>query len=183
MKYKQELLVVKRLVEHEEGALYELYSKYQSQILAFVSKKISDRQTAEEITQDVFVQLLESLRDFRFQCSLKTYIFTITRNKIVDYIRKKKIKKILFSTLPSFMVDNLTHFVEDDLLEKKELQQKFDIVLKNLPHDYQLILRLKYIDNKSVKHIAESLFKTLKATESLLFRARKEFVKIYTKLP
>jgi RNA polymerase sigma-70 factor (ECF subfamily) len=49
------------------------------------------------LTQDTFVDFLEALRDFRYQSSLKTFIFSIAKNKNIDWLRKKKIKKIIFS--------------------------------------------------------------------------------------
>ncbi|MCB0753430.1 MAG: RNA polymerase sigma factor, partial [Ignavibacteriae bacterium] len=112
----------------------------------------------------------------------KTFLFTIARNKSIDYIRKKKIKRILFSALPSFVVEGLASVVMEDELEKKEVQQKIESTLQKLPHEYQIILRLKYMENKSVDHIAETLVKTFKSTESLLFRARKAFIKVYLTL-
>ena len=64
--------------------------------------------------QDSFVAFFEKLRDFRGQSSLKTYLFSIARNKTIDYIRKKKIKKVLFSALPSQFVESIAFVLFDD---------------------------------------------------------------------
>lgn len=171
--------LVQKIISRDEKALHSLYKTYYRSLYNFVYKKLGDKSVTEEIVQDTFIHFLESLRDFRYQCSLKTFLFTIGRNKAIDYIRKKKIKKILFSALPSFIVEGLASVV-DDSLEKKELQQKLESTFDELPHEYQLILRLKYLEGKSVHHIAGVLSKTFKSTESLLFRARKAFIKVYT---
>lgn len=175
----QERELISRIIKQDERALYSFYNKYHSQIFGFVFKRIPQKHIAEELTQDIFIEFLESLRDFRYQCSMKTFIYTIARNKAIDYMRKKRIKKILFSHLPSFVVEGLSHIVAYDEIERKELQQKLENTLNDLPHDYRLILRLKYIEEKSVQEIAKMLLKTFKATESLLYRARQTFIQLY----
>lgn len=175
--------LVQRIINQDEKALYVLFNLYHKPLFNFVYRQLNDKDLAEEIVQDVFIDLLEGLRDFRFQSSLKTFLFTIARNKTIDWIRKKKIKKVLFSALPSYVVEGLARVVMDDELEKKELEAKMTHVFEELPHDYQVILRLKYIEDASVKTIAENLSLTFKATESLLFRARKAFVKVFNALP
>src|SRR3989339_1907510 len=171
--------LIERIIRKDERAVHNFYKQYRSQIFGFVYKRIPKKYIAEEITQDIFIQLLEGLRDFRHQCSIKTFIYTIARNKTIDYMRKKKIKRILFSHLPSFVVEGLSQIVMDDELEQKELQQKLEQTMNKLPHDYRLILRLKYMEEQSVKEIARRLVKTFKSTESLLYRARITFIHLY----
>lgn len=171
--------LVERIIAKDERALYMFYKKYNGALRAFIARQIADRQLVDELTQDVFIDFLESLRDFRFQSSMKTFLFSIARNKVIDVIRKKKIKKVLFSALPQYLVEGLAKIVMDDELEKKEVAEKMKRTFDALPHDYELILRLKYIEETPVKQIAEKLSMTFKATESLLFRARKAFVKVF----
>ena len=175
--------MVKRIINRDERALHILYKQYHPQIFGFVYKRIPHKPIAEEITQDIFIQFLEGLRDFRFQCSIKTFLFAIARNKAIDYMRKKKMKQVLFSHLPSFVVEGLSHIVMDDELERKDLQHKFEVTMHELPHDYRLILRLKYIEEHSVQEISKQLAKTFKSTESLLYRARKAFIECYNTKP
>ncbi|MDO9027577.1 MAG: RNA polymerase sigma factor, partial [Candidatus Roizmanbacteria bacterium] len=117
----------------------------------------------------------------RFQSSIKTFLFSIARHKIVDQIRKKKIEKILFSRLPSYIVESLKVVFIDEEIDKRELREKIKKILESLPNDYHVILRLKYIEGTKVSEIAEKLKMKFKATESLLFRARKSFIKVFNK--
>lgn len=183
MKKISDTKLVEKIIARDEKAIFTLYTTYHKPLVNFINKKINNKQLAEELAQDIFLQCIESLRDFRFQCSLKTFLYTIARNKTIDYMRRKKIKRILFSALPAFVVEGLSSVVMDDELEKKELQQKIEKTFDELPHEYQIILRLKYMENRSVKHISEKLVKTFKSTESLLFRARKAFIKTYLSSP
>ena len=135
---------------------------------------------AEELTQDSFLDFIEGLRNFRGESSLKTYLFSIARFKVIDHIKKKKIKKILFSALPKSVVENLASVFIDDQIEQKELAQRIERVISSLPNDYHLILRLKYMDGRRVQEIARRFALTFKATESLLYRARQAFIKTYS---
>lgn len=179
----EEKKVVERIIARDEKALLQLYKRYHDPILRFIYHQLKDKHVAEEVTQDVFLDFIEALRDFHFQCSLKTFIFTITRNKVIDVIRRKKVKKILFSSLPAHVVESFASVVFDDTLEKKEVTDKMKHVLQELPNDYQLVLRLKYIEGEKVKTIAEKLSLGFKATESMIFRARRMFVKVFRSLP
>lgn len=176
---QKEKALLERIIKKDEEALLRVYKKYQPLIFNFVRSKISNYQLAEELTQDVFIDFIEALRDFRFQSSIKTFLFSIAKHKVVDQIRKKKIKNILFSRLPPFIVESLKVVFIDEEIDKKELEAKISKVIDSLPNDYQLILRLKYIDGIRIKEISEKLRMNFKATESLLFRARKSFIKIF----
>jgi len=179
-KDQEEHELVKKIIVKDHRALHTLYHSYHAMVHGYVTKRISQQTIAEEITQDVFISVLERMRDFRFQCSIKTFIYTIARNKVVDYYRKKKIKNILFSRLPAFVVERLSPVFMEKEIEKRELEQKLTNTFAKLPHDYELVLRLKYIEEQSVKDIAIRLAKTCKSTESMLYRARHAFMQIFS---
>ena len=180
---KKDKSLLEKLLKKDEKVLIAFYRRFNRSVFNFVFRQLGDKHLAEEVTQDIFLDFIESLRDFHGQCSLKTYLFTIARNKVVDVIRKKKIKKILFSSLPNYVVEGLKLIFMEEEIEKKELTSKIKKVFKKLPNDYRLVLRLKYIEGEKVKTIAQKLSLGFKATESLIFRARKAFIKIFRSLP
>ena len=171
--------LVQRILSKDEQAFFGFVKEYEPQVYSFVYRQLQDKEISEELVQDVFIDFLEALRSFQYNSSLKTFLFSIAKYKVIDVIRKKKVKKVLFSAMPAHMVDNIMPVVMDDELEQKELAQKIQTVLGKLPHDYQTILRLKYLDGVRVKEIAERLALPFKATESLLFRARKAFTRLF----
>lgn len=181
--FKDEEKIIAAMTQRDEKALRSFYRQCEKPLHAYIYRKISSHHVAEEIVQDVMFDFMEHLRDFRGDSSLKTFLFSIARNKTVDYIRKKKIKKILFSALPSYIVEGLTTVMFDDGLEKKELSSKIKHILEKLPNDYRVILRLKYMEGERVGSIAEKMSMNFKATESLLFRARRAFIKLFKKNP
>ncbi|OGK19370.1 hypothetical protein A3D80_00560 [Candidatus Roizmanbacteria bacterium RIFCSPHIGHO2_02_FULL_40_13b] len=175
----QDQKLLSHLINRDERALFTFYSKHKKPLFSFIQKTIADHGEAEEVMQDVFLNFIEGLRDFRGQSSLKTYLFSIAKYKIIDKLRRKKIRKIFFSHIPAFIIDSFATVLLDDELDRDYLLKKITHVLTQLPHDYAHILRLKYIEDFSVAEIADTLGQPFKTTESLLFRARRAFIAEY----
>jgi DNA-directed RNA polymerase specialized sigma24 family protein len=97
-------------------------------------------------------------------------------------LRKKKIKKILLSAIPEQFINRCATLLFNDAIQKKELTDTIERILSHIPHEYAVIIRLKYIDGLPVKKIASKLAINFKAAESKLFRARKLFAELYTHL-
>jgi len=171
--------IVAGIINHNQKIVNSFYKENFDSILRYINRQINDSQLCEELAQDVFIDFFESLRDFHYQSSLKTFLYSITKHKVIDSIRKKKIKKILFSALPNYVVESLKTVLIDDEVEKRELQNKIAKVFSYLPNDYQLVLRLKYQEGERVQSIAQKLALKFKATESLIFRARKAFINVF----
>lgn len=182
MEKAEEKKLVEKIIKKDERAFLKLYKTYRKQVFSYVRRRLNDTHLSEELTQDIFFELIEGLRNFRGDSSLKNYIFSIAHNKVVDEINKKKIKKVLFSVLPENMVERLLTFVLEDEIDKRELRRKIKQVFDRLPNDYELILRLKYVEGEKVAGIAKRFSMSFKAAESLLFRARKAFVRIFNSL-
>jgi len=71
---QEEKELLEKIIKKDEKALFCVYKKYQPSIFSYVRSQISNYQTAEELTQDIFLDFIEALRDFRFQSSLKTIL-------------------------------------------------------------------------------------------------------------
>ena len=157
----------------------ELVKKYQKSIAGFVRKKISDEGVVEELTQDILLAAYNAIPDFNGKCSEFSFICGIAKHKIIDYYRKKKLKTILFSVNPKFeeiAEDALTP--ERDVL-KEELKSEIKKTIKELRADYSKILRLKYVEDLRSSQIAQMMKLSVKAVESRLIRARKQFQNLW----
>ena len=173
---KNEEAIVKAITSGDEVVLYAFYKNHKRGLFRFILKYINNSQDAEEVLQDTFLSFIDSLRDFRGGSSLKTFLYSIAKNKSIDKIRKKKIKQILFSALPENIVNSMAVVFLEDELDKKAIATAIEKVLSKLPNDYQTVLRLKYKENCKVGEIAEEMSLSFKATESLLYRARQAFI-------
>jgi len=175
----EEKKLINRILKGDKFALYFFYQTYHSKLLSFIKKRVKDKSDAEELLQDVFLSGLESLRDFSQKSSLYTYLCAIAKYKIIDYYRKKKITQLFFSHFPALAKLVSKVLSPDDKLIEKELKSEIFQTLKKLKPIYQKIILLKYQEEKTIAQIAKILKISLKSTESLLFRARKKFAKLY----
>ena len=151
--YKEDELYA-RIIRRDEVALYNFYKTHRQPLYNFILRQIKDKADAEEILQDAFLGFIESLRDFRWQSTMKTFLFSIAKNKIIDKLRRRKLKKILFSSLPKGFVESLSTILLDDEIDRKFVSQKIDNILQKLPNDYATVLRLKYKEGYKVQEIA-----------------------------
>lgn len=181
MKNKQidEKEIVRRILQGNERALNYFYRHYYHSLYTYISRKINQKEDIEEILQDCFLATLEALRDFAFKSSLFTFICSIANHKIIDFYRRKKIKKIVFSKFVEVepLISHL--FGPEEIFDGQILKQKIKQTFTRLSPSYQLVLKLKYIQGFSVEEIARIMSVSFKSAESLLFRARRAFVVVF----
>lgn len=137
---------------------------------------------AEEITQDVFVKIYESIDSFQQISSLSTWIYRITINKSLDFLKAKKRKK-RFAFFTSLFHDNNEVRYEHPYfehpgvtLEHKEKLQHIFTQINKLPANQKTAIILSKIEQKSQGEIAEIMQISVKAAESLIQRAKKNLI-------
>lgn len=171
--------LIEKIINKNERAFFEFYQENKNSLFNFIYRQIQNREDAEEVLQDSFLAFIDGLRDFRGQSSLKTFLFSIAKHKTISKLRRKKIKKILFSYLPKNLIESLASVLLEDEIDRQFLVKKIDKIFKKLPNDYALVLRLKYKEGYKVAEVAKRLKLSFSATESLIFRARQAFIKLY----
>lgn len=179
MDYSDDEILLKRLLAQDEKALKFFYNQHKKTLMTFIGRSLL-QEDAEEVLQDTFFGFIESLRNFRGQSSLKTFLYSIAKRKIIDRMRRKKIQRVLFSYLPSYIVETFATVLLQDTVDKRHIAKKISRVFHRLPNEYSRVLRLKYIEGYKVSAIGTDMGLSLKAVESLLFRARKAFAKLYS---
>jgi len=140
---------------------------------------VQNVEDAEEITQDVFVSVYQSLHSFQENSSLSTWMYRITINKSLDFLKSKQRKK-RFALLTSLFFDNSNDLKHNPpefnhpgvLLEHKEALGKLFKVINELPNKQKTALILHKIEQKSQAEVAEIMNISLKAAESLIQRAK-----------
>ncbi|MCX6817064.1 MAG: RNA polymerase sigma factor [Candidatus Beckwithbacteria bacterium] len=153
--------------------------KLREKLVKFIRRKIGDQQDVEDVVQDTMISILDSQFNFKGDSSLETWVLGIAKHEISDFYRRKKIKQIVFSRLP-FLKELVSEALGPELAyQELETKKRILQTLKNLSEGYSKILRLKYIDELSMKEIGKKLDLTVKAVESRLTRARLAFQKIY----
>ena len=151
------------------------YKKYYLGIRGFISKKIDDEGVVEELVNDTLMAAINSQTNFNHKCSEFSWLCSIAKHKVIDYYRKKRLKTILFSAFPMFEdIADKALTPERDCL-KNELKREIKRTFTELEKGYREILRLKYIDGLKIDQIARLMKISIKAVESRLVRARRQF--------
>jgi len=175
------LSFIKRILAGDSKAVIQFYKSYSPKILSYLSRKLPHLEDAQEITNDVFLEAIDSLSMLRKEQSTLSWLYRIAHNKMVDFYRKKKIKSVLLSQMPFLQIVANEISQPEFQFEKDRVRDKIEEILHGLSKDYQKILRLHYEDKIPVKTLAKIFSLSFKATESLLFRARQSFKLAYAR--
>jgi RNA polymerase sigma-70 factor (ECF subfamily) len=158
----------RRYLDGEGEAFDEIIKLYRENLIFFVMRYIKSSSVAEEIAQDAFVELLIHKDRYNFSSSLKTYLFTIARNKAVNIIRRQK-----FVTDEEIDPESAD---DEQMLEEKliadERRRALYKVLEGMSEDYRNALYLVYIEDMSYEDAGRVMGKNRKQVENLVFRAK-----------
>jgi RNA polymerase sigma-70 factor (ECF subfamily) len=174
--------LIKEYIEGDEESLRYLIERYTTSIYNF-SMRFVGVEYAKDITQDVFIKVWKNIKKFdKEKASFKTWIFTIVRNTITDFLRKKK--SVVFSSLDKedeIFESNIEDeaILPDEVLLKFEDKELLDNTLDKLPVNYREVLVLYYQEDMTFKEIGDLLGKPMNTVKSYHHRAlillRKEF--------
>lgn len=171
--------LILKLKEGDVKSFEGLYEKYKSKVYNTAISYVQNPQDAEEITQDVFVEVFRSIEKFKSGSSLSTWIYRITVNRSLDYIRYTKRKKrfgIIASLFSSYERENPpepSDFIHPGIeAENKETSVILFKSINKLPENQKTAFILSKIENLSYSEIAQVMKISVSSVESLLFRAK-----------
>ena len=154
----------------EQGAFDELMREFQQGLIFFLLGYVHSPETAEDLAEDTFVELLLHKGRFRGQSSFKTYLFSVARHKAIDHLRREKRR-------PAVALDDVAER-SDDAMGPEELylagEQSAQIAqaITAIPPEYQEVLRLLYLERLRYDEIALLMRKNKKQIDNLAYRAR-----------
>src|SRR5919202_137114 len=97
-KNTEEAALVKRVQARDEIAFREIVERYQSKVFSIIYGILRNHNDAEDISQQVFAKIYFSIQNFDFRSSLLTWIYKITVNECYDYLRKKRVRKLVYES-------------------------------------------------------------------------------------
>ncbi|TAE86008.1 MAG: RNA polymerase sigma factor [Bacteroidetes bacterium] len=172
---QQEL--IQQLIQGNESAYRACFNLFSDRVHNTALSILQNQQDAEDITQEVFIEVYRSIKSFRQEASLQTWIYTITTNKCNDHLKKQRSKK-RFAFLTSIFGDDdalqhdKPHFDHPGvLLENKEHARVLFFALNKLPDKQKMAFTLSRIEGLSNKEAAAAMQTSVSAFESLLHRA------------
>ena len=167
----------------DSSSFNEMYNEHVNMVYNLCLSYFQNIEEAEEVTQDVFVKVYEKNATFKGDSSLKTWIYRITINSCLDFLKaKKRVKRFgLFTSLFNEHQHERKGFEDFNhpgvLLEDKEALENLFTQINELPEKQKTALILKSVDGMSQKEIAEVMNTSEKSVESLLSRSRSNLKK------
>ena len=179
-----------RVKQGDGGAFTELVNKYKQPVMNVVYRMLRDATEAEDLAQNVFVQVHRSAHRYQVAAKFSTWLFTITRNLCLNEIRRRSRHQTTSMDAPNPLketevwreFEDTRTFSPPDKMLQGELEEKIEIALTELPENQRLAIVLCRQDELSYEDISKVLGCSLSATKSLIHRGRetlKEKLKPY----
>ena len=180
-----EQTLIQQLIAKNEQAFQHVVSKYQEMVGNVCYGFVQNQSDAEELVQDVFVEVYTSIHKFKGNSKLSTWLYRIAVNKSLNLIAKRKRKRRI-QTVSTFFgfgeekerdyADIHTHNPAEQL-EDQEIKIALQTAIEKLPKSQQMAFVLRKYDNRSYVEIAEIMETTVSAVESLIHRASRNLKK------
>jgi RNA polymerase sigma-70 factor (ECF subfamily) len=184
----EEAALVRRVQNRDEMAFREIVERYQAKVFSIIYGILRNHNDAEDIAQQVFAKIYFSIRNFDFRSTLLTWIYKITVNECYDYLRKRKVRKLVyesdFSEEDSLRMENSEAAVEQSPPIDNSLAQR-DYVMKLLAkvsEEERMLMLLKEVEGHSVEELAQMTGMNENTIKVKLFRARQKLIKAAQRL-
>ena len=173
---EQELIT--RLKAGDGIAFKELVDTRQSLVYNTVLGFLQNPEDAEDVTQDVFIKIFESIGQFKGESALSTWVYRVAVTSALEFIRRKKRKKRFGFLSPILGEDNEVRMDLPDfqhpgvVLDNREKAAMLFRAIKQLPENQQIAFVLNKVEGLNYQEVADVMKTSLSAVESLLHRAK-----------
>lgn len=157
-----------------QNAFTVLVDRYKNLVFTLALKMLNNREEAEEVAQDTFIKVYNSLNNFKGDSKFSTWIYKITYNSCLDRLKKNKKEKTV-----SYLEDFDEHQAKAieavlDSIDENERNKAIQDCLEELPPEDAFLLTLYYFDGKSVDEISKVINASTDNVKVKLFRVRKK---------
>jgi len=178
---ENEQLIVDRMCRGDQKAFQELVERYKRKIYHLAYDILGDHHEAEDISQEVFIRVFRSIKSFRRDAKMSSWIYKITVNTSIDSLRKKKRKpeETMEDLMQANSQDSLmgrSGFLENPELstEASFIQQHIHKALQKVSPKERTVFVMRYYNDFQINEIADVLNISSGTVKSLLFRALKK---------
>ena len=188
---EEEKLLVRRAQQGDASAYEELVRTHQRRVLGVVGGILRGSEDVEDVAQQALAKAYFSIRGFDLRSAFGTWLYKIAVNECWDYLRKKKVRRLVYEAdLSEEQVRKLDSVPEhsfgdwqprEDAGRRVEQRQLVERLLGELEEKDRLMLVMKEVEGFSVEEIGEILGLNINTVKVRLFRARGRLVGIYRK--
>ncbi len=180
-----EELLIQQLREGNSSAYNDLVKQFADKVFNTSISILQNTEDAEDITQEVFIEVFRSIHNFKGESKLSTWIYRITVIKALEFLRKKKRKKrfaivqSLFGMESVLPETDMPHFYHPGVqLENKERSAILFAAIDQLAENQKTAYILNKVEGLSYDEVAEVMKTSVSSVESLLFRAKQNLQKL-----
>ena len=160
------------LMDHE-ACFDVLHERYRGRIYGFALKRLSDPVEAEDVTQEVFLQIHRSLASFQGRSQLLTWMFGIAHNQVCRRFRRKSAPMVSIDDSEAIELQSHEPGPDRKVEAARVLRRCVEVVDEELSDAQRQVFYLKFGENRTTRNIAEHLGKSNQAVKISLFRSRK----------
>ena len=167
------------LILQRKEAIDYLVDKYQKNVIKTAFYFLANMEDAEDLSQEVFLEILKSVGQYKQNSSLYTWIYRITVNKSLDHLRKQKRRDVMHQIYPFIRGSNdvtnrndIEPAIMDTQNEDREKRGILDSAVNSLPENQRIAFILNKYEDLAYKEIAEIMNLSLSSVESLIHRAK-----------
>jgi RNA polymerase sigma-70 factor (ECF subfamily) len=171
--------LIRGVTSRERPAVAELVDTYRHRVIKTAYYFLGNMQDAEDLAQDVFLEVLASLNRFRQNAALSTWIYRITVNRSLNALKKKKRMQLVLRAGGLFGLGREDRDLvsqddsnEENSLENRERRQLLEETVGSLPENQRTAFILCKYEELSYKEISEVMGVSVSSVESLMHRAR-----------
>jgi RNA polymerase sigma-70 factor (ECF subfamily) len=165
-----DLGVLRKAQRGDERAFTLIVRTYEQPVFNYVLRLVGDRTLAEDLTQEVFLRVFQGLPRFSLRCRFTTWLFQVTKNRVLDELRASERRPRL-----TVMLDDVPHLeVLDAPVEQVEAMDAVWRGVESLNVDLKMALLLRDVVGLSYTEIADSLEITLATVKWRIYKAREE---------
>lgn len=171
--------IVEKLQSGDNDVFPIVLGKYQRLVLNCAFKFLRNRESAEDITQEVFLEVFESIRAFRGDSRLSTWIYRIAVTKCLNHLKSQKRKKRLAVLVSLFEGEGTEERLAapesarpDKQLENQDRAKALNRALEKLPANQRIAFTLSKFDEMNYEEISLIMDTTVPSVESLIHRAK-----------
>ncbi|MBE9481281.1 MAG: sigma-70 family RNA polymerase sigma factor [Bacteroidetes bacterium] len=189
----EDKILIDKIINHDHQAFKELVDKYSSLVINTCKSFVHDLDDAQDIAQDVFIEIYQSIHKFREEAKISTWLYRISVNKSLNFIRKRK-KNILFKSIEQFFLNSEKEEIDilasnsqnaDAEIDNEERKKILYKAIESLTYNQKIAFTLNKFEDISYKEIAEIMDLSLSSVESLIHRAKinlqKKLINYYKK--
>ncbi|MEN9432781.1 MAG: hypothetical protein RLZZ422_370 [Pseudomonadota bacterium] len=164
----------------DRGAFSKLYLKYQPRLVSYCARLLNDDLAqAADIVDEAMFDVWRSAGRFEGKSKPSTWIYSITRNKLISWLRKTSEVTLGDDEALLAMIDPADSL--EDELEAADMKQQLVRLMSQLTTEHQEVLRLTYFEDKSVKEVALLLGISENTVKTRMFYARKRLAQLLEK--